>query len=54
MEELWEYHQNSGQNKLDPEFRFMEFYNVGLFSIPHEDRGQGFDRQDSGGQVKSV
>ena len=28
----WENHQNSVKNKLDTEFKFMDFYNVGLLS----------------------
>ena len=32
MEELWENHQNAVKNKLDTEFKFMDFYNVGLLS----------------------
>ena len=32
MEELWENHQNAEKNKLDTEFKFMDFYNVGLLS----------------------
>ena len=32
MEELWENHQNAIENKLDTEFKFMDFYNVGLLS----------------------
>ena len=32
MEELWEKHQNAVKNKLDTEFQFMDFYNVGLLS----------------------
>ena len=30
MEELWENHQNAVKYKLDSDFRFMYFYNVGL------------------------
>jgi hypothetical protein len=32
MEELWENHQNALENNLDTEFRFMDFYNIGLLS----------------------
>jgi hypothetical protein len=32
MEELWENHQNAVKNKLDTQFKFMDFYNVGLLS----------------------
>lgn len=32
MEELWENHQNAVENKLDTEFKIMDFYNVGLLS----------------------
>jgi hypothetical protein len=32
MEELWENHQYAVENKLDTEFKFMDFYNVGLLS----------------------
>ncbi len=32
MEELWEKHQNAIENKLDTEFKIMDFYNVGLLS----------------------
>jgi hypothetical protein len=32
MEELWENHQNAEKNKLDTEFKFMDFYNVGLLT----------------------
>ena len=32
MEELWENHQNAIENKLDTEFKIMDFYNVGLLS----------------------
>ena len=32
MEELWENHQNAVKNKLDTEFKFMDFYNVDLLS----------------------
>ena len=28
----WENHQNSVKNKLDTEFKFMDFYNVALLS----------------------
>jgi len=30
MEELWENHQNAVKNKFDTEFKFVDFYNVGL------------------------
>ena len=32
MEELCENHQNAVKNKLDTEFKSMDFYNVGLLS----------------------
>jgi hypothetical protein len=32
MEELWEHHQKAVKNKLDTQFNFMDFYNVGLLS----------------------
>ena len=32
MEELWENYQNAIENKLDTEFKFMDFYNVGLLT----------------------
>ncbi len=32
MEELWENHQNAVKNKLGTEFKFIDFYNVGLLS----------------------
>ena len=32
MEELCENHQNAEKNKLATEFKFMDFYNVGLLS----------------------
>ena len=32
MEELWENYQVALENKLDTEFKFMDFYNVGLLS----------------------
>jgi hypothetical protein len=32
MEELWENHQNAVENKVDTQFKFMDFYNVGLLS----------------------
>jgi 5-methylcytosine-specific restriction endonuclease McrBC regulatory subunit McrC len=32
MEELWENYQNALENKLDTEFRFMDFNNIGLLS----------------------
>ena len=32
MEELWENYQNAVENKLDTEFKIMDFYNVGLLS----------------------
>ena len=30
MEELWENHQNAVEHKHDTQFKFMDFYNVGL------------------------
>jgi hypothetical protein len=32
MEELWENYQNAIENKLDTQFIFMDFYNVGLLT----------------------
>ncbi len=32
MEELWGNYQNALGNKLDTQFKFMDFYNVGLLS----------------------
>ena len=32
MEELWENHQKAVENKLDTQFRFMDFYNVDFLS----------------------
>ena len=32
MEELWENYQNAIENKLDTQFKFMDFYNVGLLA----------------------
>ena len=32
MEDLWENHQNAVENKLDTQFKFMDFYNVGVLS----------------------
>ena len=32
MEELWENHQYAVKDKLDTEFKLMDFYNVGLLS----------------------
>ena len=32
MEELCENHQNAVENKLDTEFKIMDFYNIGLLS----------------------
>jgi hypothetical protein len=32
MEELWENYQNAIENKLNTQFKFMDFYNVGLLS----------------------
>ncbi len=41
MEELWENHQNAVENKLDTEFKFMDFYNVGLLSQLSRPGGTG-------------
>lgn len=30
MEELWENYQNAIENKLDTQFKFLDFYNIGL------------------------
>ena len=32
MEELWENYQNAIENKLDTQFKFMDFFNVGVLS----------------------
>jgi len=32
MEVLWENYQNAIENKLNAQFKFMDFYNVGLLS----------------------
>jgi ribosomal protein S18 len=32
MEELWENYNNAVENSLDTEFKFMDFYNIGLLS----------------------
>lgn len=32
MKELWENYQNAIENKLDTQFKFMDFYNVGLLT----------------------
>ena len=32
MEELWDNHQNAIKNKLHTESKFMDFYNVSLYS----------------------
>ena len=32
VEELWENYQNAVENKLDTQFKFMDFYNVGLLT----------------------
>jgi len=32
MEELWEDYQNAIENKLDTQFKFLDFYNIGLLS----------------------
>jgi len=32
MEELWENHQNAIENKLDTQFKFLDFYNIGLLT----------------------
>ena len=32
MEELWENYQNAIENKLDTQFKFMDFYNIGLLT----------------------
>jgi hypothetical protein len=31
-EELWENYQKAAENKLHTEFKFMDFYNIGLLS----------------------
>ena len=32
MEELWENYQNALENNLETQFKFMDFYNVGLLT----------------------
>ena len=32
MEELWENYQNAIENRLDTQFKFMDFYNIGLLT----------------------
>ena len=32
MEELWENYQDAVENKLDTQFKFMDFHNVGLLT----------------------
>jgi hypothetical protein len=32
MEELWENYQNALENKLDTQFKFLDFYNIGLLT----------------------
>ena len=32
MEELWENYQNAVENKLDTQFKFLDFYNIGLLT----------------------
>ncbi len=32
MEELWENYQNAVENKLDKQFKLMDFYNIGLLT----------------------
>jgi len=32
MEELWENYQNAIENKLDTQFKFLDFYNIGLLT----------------------
>ena len=32
MEELWENYQNALENKLATQFKFMDFYNIGILS----------------------
>ena len=39
MEELWENYQNAMENKLDTQFKFMDFYNVGLLTRYLEEEG---------------
>ena len=39
MEELWENYQNAIENKLDTQFKFMDFYNVGLLTRYLEEEG---------------
>ena len=55
MEELWENHQNAEKNKLDTEFKFMDFYNVGLLSqYLKKIRGGGFAGENRGGHLERV
>ncbi|MGA8914739.1 MAG: hypothetical protein WB474_01990 [Nitrososphaeraceae archaeon] len=39
MEELWEKYQNAVENKLDTQFKFMDFYNIGLLCQYLKKRG---------------
>jgi len=32
MEELWENYQKAVENKLDTQFKFLDFYNIGLLT----------------------
>jgi hypothetical protein len=32
MEELWENYKNAIENKLDTQFKFLDFYNIGLLT----------------------
>jgi hypothetical protein len=39
MEELWENYQNAIEIKLDTQFKFMDFYNVGLLTLYLKEEG---------------
>ena len=39
MEELWENYQNAIENKLETQFKFIDFYNVGLLTRYLEEEG---------------
>ena len=55
MEELWENYQNAIENKLDTQFKFMDFYNVGLLTRYLEEEGvEAFTRQGCGGYLERI
>ena len=39
MEELWENYRNAIENRIDTQFKFMDFYNVGLLTRYLEEEG---------------